>query len=486
MKTNHTKLALTAIFGLALAFTFSCGDNNLDDRLNSSSGASSSNTKLPIYGEPITDTRDGKTYKTVVIGGQIWMAENLKFNASGSKCGNGRNLVDMNTYTCDIYGRLYNWATAMEACPTNWHVPSNAEWTTLMYFVGANAGIKLKSTSGWDSNGNGTDDYGFSALPGGYGSSSVGGFLGEGNCGRWWSANTTESNAENAHYRGIEITESNVNSYSIPKSYLHSVRCIYDYSPSSSSNKPQPSSSSESSSVSVSSGSNSGCTASNNTKTHYCSNGTMKQYGSVTDDKGRTYKTVEINYSEEYQAILGNTAPQVWMAENLNYNASGSICYDYMESNCGKYGRLYNWATAMALDSSCNSKDCAQLIDAKKHRGICPSNWHIPTKAEWNTLFSMIGGTKGGANLRTTSGWDWNSIENISGNGTDAYGFAALPGGYGDSDGNFNYAGDTGYWWGNNGSGGNCFSMIMNTSISIFLADGGVRTVFNSVRCIKD
>ena len=136
-------------------------------------------------------------------------------------------MVDINTSTCDTYGRLYNWAIAMDACPLDWHIPSNAEWTTLIYFAGANAGTKLKSTSGWGINGNGTDDYGFSALPGGYGSPIVGGYLGEGNGGRWWSANTTESNAEYAHYRDIANT-SGVNSYNIPKLYMHSVRCVHD------------------------------------------------------------------------------------------------------------------------------------------------------------------------------------------------------------------------------------------------------------------
>jgi len=168
-----------------------------------------------------------KVYNAVLIGEQVWMAENLKYSASGSKCGNGNDFVDMNTSTCDIYGRLYNWATAMDACPPDWHIPSNAEWITLIYFVGTNAGTKLKSASGWGIYGNGTDDYGFSALPGGYVSSNFGGYLGEGNNGRWWSADTTESNAEYAHYREIN-TSMGVNSYSIPKSYLHSVRCVKD------------------------------------------------------------------------------------------------------------------------------------------------------------------------------------------------------------------------------------------------------------------
>jgi uncharacterized protein (TIGR02145 family) len=117
------------------------------------------------------------------------MAENLNYNASGSKCGNGTTLSDANTTTCDTYGRLYNWNTAMGGaassianpsgvqgvCPSGWHLPSNAEWDALMAASGgqATAGVYLKAKSGWNNNGNGLDTYGFSALPGGYGNSST-------------------------------------------------------------------------------------------------------------------------------------------------------------------------------------------------------------------------------------------------------------------------------------------------------------------------
>jgi uncharacterized protein (TIGR02145 family) len=251
--------------------------------------------------------------------------------------------------------------------------------------------------------------------------------------------------------------------------------------PSSSSTLTPPSSSS------MSSSSNFVCTASNNTDTDYCSNGTIKQYGSVTDDGGRTYKTVEIDYPEVYQT-LGNFPPQVWMAENINYNVSGSICYGEQETNCDKYGRLYNWATAMKLPLNCNSENCAQQIDAKKHRGICPPNWHIPTKAEWNSLISIVGaGNKGGTNLKATSGWD--SYEGQDGNGTDTYGFAALPGGMGNADNEFSFGGDTGYWWGNSGSGGGSYYLLMtniNGYLNIIGTEAGLRSSLFSIRCIKD
>jgi uncharacterized protein (TIGR02145 family) len=145
--------------------------------------------------------------------------------------------------------------------------------------------------------------------------------------------------------------------------------------------------------------------------------------------------------------VIGN---QTWMAENLNYAVDGSKCYDNKSANCDKYGRLYDWATAMALPSDCNSTTCVSQIGAK-HKGICPDGWHIPSNADWDRLVRYVDGSSGtsspyysptaGRYLKAASGW------NEGGNGTDSYGFAALPGGAGDSGGNFGNVGYYGYWW---------------------------------------
>ena len=109
------------------------------------------------------DLRDGKTYKTVKIGSQTWMAENLDYETEGSFC------YENKPANCKKYGRLYTWNAALKACPAGWHLPSMDEFKALIETVGGEkiAGEKLKSKSGWNDGGNGSDAFGFSALPAG-------------------------------------------------------------------------------------------------------------------------------------------------------------------------------------------------------------------------------------------------------------------------------------------------------------------------------
>jgi uncharacterized protein (TIGR02145 family) len=159
--------------------------------------------------------------------------------------------------------------------------------------------------------------------------------------------------------------------------------------------------------------------------------------------------TPVIYEDETYNTVI--IGSQTWMARNLNYNASGSKCYNNDEAKCAIYGRLYDWATAMALSASCNSSTCASQIGTK-HQGICPVGWHIPSATDWNVLMKYVDPSSSdnspsegaGAKLKATSGWE--PYYEQSGNGQDTYGFAALPSGVGYSNGHFDYVG-TGYWW---------------------------------------
>jgi len=106
-----------------------------------------------------TDSRDGKVYKYVAIGTQIWMAENLRYETSNTKC------YDDDPENCKIFGILYDWDTAKTICPSGWHLPNDTEWFTLRHFA---TDIKLMANNALWKYGSGTDDFGFTALPGGY------------------------------------------------------------------------------------------------------------------------------------------------------------------------------------------------------------------------------------------------------------------------------------------------------------------------------
>jgi len=167
-----------------------------------------------------TDPRDKKTYKTAKIGEQVWMAENLNYAAESSKCYN-----DSTAY-CEKYGRLYNWQTAIKACPSGWHLPSKEEWDILVNFAGGDsiAGKKLKAASGWKS-GNGTDEFGFSALPGGFGKSD-GSFSVVGNRGYWWSS--SEDSSDYAFFQYMFYDNERADYLFYGRSGLFSVRCVRD------------------------------------------------------------------------------------------------------------------------------------------------------------------------------------------------------------------------------------------------------------------
>jgi uncharacterized protein (TIGR02145 family) len=167
------------------------------------------------------------------------------------------------------------------------------------------------------------------------------------------------------------------------------------------------------------------------------------------------------------------------MKENLK--SCGGTCYNKDPANCAKYGPLYDWAAAMALPANCNSETCASLV-AAKHRGLCPAGWHIPSDAEWSALMTAVGGeSTAGKKLKAADGW------NSGSNGDDTYGFAALPGGHGNSGGSFNYVGNSGYWWSasENGSYGAYLRFMRYYNESALWINYGKYGLF-SVRCVKD
>ncbi len=359
--------------------------------------ASSSSWEPYSYGELI-DKRDRHVYKTIKIGEQTWMAENLNFDYHNrmasvlaltlpSLCYN--NSRD----SCAKYGRLYSWSTAMDsaavygqtgiscgiwrdglqgsckndaynytrgACPENWHIPNesdinnfikfakespkNIEWLNHYWLYGENENIKYELLS----------QYGF-----------------------FWSSIESDSSKAMA----LGVIEKNFNQFDAQKQSFYFIRCVKDEKPL-----------------------------------------IVSDYGTMTDERdGQVYKTVKIG-------------DQWWMAENLNYaytdpiimdyglvlEDSASFCYNNEPDSCAKYGRLYAWDAAM---------DCENNIycfydpnEDSKSRGICPEKWHIPSVNEWKTLIAYANNFA--IDLKSTSGW----LDD--GNGSDVFGFNLLPAGF--------------------------------------------------------
>jgi uncharacterized protein (TIGR02145 family) len=195
--------------------------------------------------------------------------------------------------------------------------------------------------------------------------------------------------------------------------------------------------------------------------------------GVLTDSRdGKKYRTVKIG-------------SQIWMAENLNYAASGSRCYDNKPENCKKYGRLYNWTTAMTLPFSCEETTCSNRIQTK-HRGVCTSGWHLPSHAEWGVLMATVDGEEAaGKKLKAKSGW--NKYKGKSGNGTDEFGFFFFSGGSGSSDGSFYSVGYRGLWWSaSEDISYYAYRRDMNYDNDYAYWDNSHKSGLFSVRCVQD
>jgi uncharacterized protein (TIGR02145 family) len=189
------------------------------------------------------------------------------------------------------------------------------------------------------------------------------------------------------------------------------------------------------------------------------------------------------NDNNEYEAVLIGT--QTWMASNLTLATQrDSRCYEDKYNNCVTYGRLYKWAKAMDLDPpvplGCNSYTCASYVQAK-HKGLCPTGWHLPTRAEWDVMTAYIGGENTeGKKLKAKSGW------NNNGNGTDDYGFSAQPGGQYDSGGPFG-GGSGGVWWSaDEDSSVRAYLRYMRDDIDWAGWNNDYKSNMYSIRCLKD
>ena len=508
----------------------SSGKSSSSETSVSSSAKSSSSYTTPLLSHCdigtdencFKDARDGQTYRTVKIGNQVWMRDNLNFRTGSSSCYND------DTSFCTKYGLLYTWATALDSvgefstnskgcgynalscrpvsptygiCPDGWRIPSTIDWSILFGKVGGKdvAGKALKSASDWLNDGNGTDEASFTALPGGRFEEGI--FYLIGNDASFWASNpNTTTYVRLVDYVAMSDDLDKAAQYQTEPYNKRYIRCIkIDTAQTASSSSITPkssssetsvssealSSSSEASSSSVESSSSESSSSSVALATP-CKTATEDncEYGSLTDERdGKTYKTVKIG-------------EQVWMAENLNYAYlqptetmdSSSFCYKDNASNCDKFGRLYLWSaiidsTRLATDAN-NPKDCGfqKECDLGKIQGICPDGWHIPTNDEFKTLMAAVGGDSIACKmLKSTSGWS------NYGSGTDPFGFTALPGNIRFNDGTFNYENEYAQFWSTREFSklyGNTLYLFTNNKNAYISVTQKKHAV--SLRCIKD
>lgn len=256
------KLSSSSVTGVSLSSAKSESSSSIEK-----SHSSSSKALEPAEGT-LTDTRDGQTYKTVTIGTQTWMAENLNYAYTDVPFKFFSYTTDSTSWcynedasNCTKYGRLYTWAAAMDSvgmwstngkgcgygsictpngtvrgvCPEGWHLPTSAEWETLVKAAGSpeTAAKELRSTSGWSDISRGTDAYGFSVLPAGYWQwLDDGNFYMEGGDAHFWSSterliSINDGCCSRAYYMDLNYyDEANLDYGSKYDGY--SVRCLKD------------------------------------------------------------------------------------------------------------------------------------------------------------------------------------------------------------------------------------------------------------------
>ena len=537
------------------------------------------NVTLP-YGT-MTD-QDGNQYRTIRIGSQNWMAENLKT----TKYRNGDPIPAIETknlwqelttgaysfYNNDAsnncpYGKLYNWYAATDnrnVCPETWHVPTEEEWNILQNYLGGyfEAGGKMRSTGivYWSFfNTGATNESGFSGLPGGQrviAPLSTADFLQLRSIGFWWSS--TVDGIEYAKYRALTNSGNNAFLYgSAFKGTGNSIRCVQDadvgnitgLSCSDAVNVGDLTNgtivtSGVSSTITYSGGNQGAYTAQSINSTgvtgltatldagtfangsgsltlnitgtpgsagtasfalniggqlctltrtvgtpdplasHTCGStlvhNVSKTYGTLTDQEGNNYRTIQIGTQE-------------WMAENLKTSkyrngdpisevqdrltwfesTTGAYCYynNDQSKNC-PYGKLYNW------------------YSVNDNRNICPIGWHVPTASEWQTLEDNFGGFSQAGNKIRSAGIQYWLFFNEG--ATNETGFSALPGGYRAAAPQLDFynLGYNGIWWS---------STIQGTDFAKYRGTGNTGGFNNwlfsgdaphnrgySVRCIKD
>lgn len=366
MKKNVLYIVLVFSLGLVAACSNSVSEDSDESIVPPCKTGDVDNCE---YGT-LADSRDGQVYKTVKIGDQWWMAENLKYK------------------TCDqkyYEPGIYFWKTAQKVCPPGWHLPSRQEVEVLFASVGGDSVAGRKLSARDTSHGgmfSGTDEYGFSAF-------NVTTYFEDEPYEKkdfWTSTAYIDTIEDIEDYFGFYLM--NYLEYSPEAGILdfemdvmvYPVRCVMNDSGDSDEFESFRGAEAECPERPVEAGQ---CRWTDEWREwNSCF------YDLLTDERdGQVYKTVKI-------------ADQWWMAENLNFRYlqktdsldSSSFCLNDSLAYCEKYGRLYLWSAAMdsAALYSTNAEGCGfgtPCAPESPVRGVCPAGWHIPSKDEWDTLY---------------------------------------------------------------------------------------------------
>lgn len=517
--------------------------------------------------EPNTVTDiDGNNYHTVTIGTQVWMLENLKTTKynDGTSIPNVTDKAAWTNLTTPgycwynnaidnkiIYGALYNWHTVNtgKLAPLGWHVPTDAEWTTLTDFLtnngygyggnGSDIAKSLAATSGWGTfstlgtignEQSGNNSTGFSALPGGYCDFSTGNFSGLLNSGYWWSSTAYAENS--SRIRNLNYNHTTVAPDGYNMRYGFSVRCVKDYTIA---NAVTPvlntiSVSNIKGFTAISGGNISSDGGASVTARGVCwstmQNPTIAD--SKTADGGstgtfisnltgltkntsyyvRAYATniAGTSYGNEVSFTTTNEAPnedvtdidgnvyhtvtignQIWMVENLKTTKYND------GSSIPKVSEDVDWAALSTgaycwynnIVSNTNTYGALYNWNSVNTGKLAPTGWHIPTDAEWTTLTTFLGGESSAGNKLKEIG---TTHWITSTNATNSSGFAALPAGRRSSTGLYSDIGGIGCWWSSTQyNTSSAWSRLMSHYYTdVYRYNNYDKESGFSVRCIKD
>ncbi|PIT94885.1 hypothetical protein COT98_01805 [Candidatus Falkowbacteria bacterium CG10_big_fil_rev_8_21_14_0_10_39_9] len=519
-----------------------------------------------ICGQNLIDSRDSQSYPTSQMGAQCWMAKNINIGTAinGATEQTDNNVLEKycynnNSNNCNIYGGLYQWDEAMQygalspgaqgICPTDWHMPTEAEWTAITRFVINDPNCDPDtgcSPAGTELHVGGY--YGFNIPLAGY--RDLGGsFYDSGYSADLW----TSSNGSDPWERYLVTSDPNIYRYTYTRSYGTSVRCVADESAAcmpnctnkcggfNSCNGTCPDTCVGAQScvnqicrdlinLTYTSSGNGSISGSSSQTISYGGNGTAVtavpdsgyyffNWSDGSTSNPRTDTSVTSNLSATANFVVNpcgvassmtdsrdsqiypivNIYNQCWMAKNLNYGtmitgvtvqANNSIsekyCYANNSSNCSTYGGLYQWAEAVQyLNGATNSVGWSPAPTGNV-QGLCPSGWHLPTDSEITSLTTYLGGVSvAGGKIKETTTTHWNSPNTGANNSS---GFTALPNGERHrSTGAFAYLGE----WANIWSSSNYNSLqawsraLYSGAESVYLSASN-KSYGYSIRCLKN